>query len=185
MRGKPIEVACLALVVFGLQSVARAKVDDAANDGFKLTITRDTSAVADAAFTALVDDFSRWYDASHSYSGKKENLSIDLQKHCMLEKLPDGGFVRHMEVVFYQPSKRILRMMGGLGPLQGMGVNGAMTFSVEPNEKEKGSRVTMTYVVCGYSGQQLDKLAPIVNQVLEAQLDGLKKVADSIASDKQ
>ena len=182
MRRKAIEAASFALVVFGLASAVSAKVDDAAKDGFKLTITRDTSASPDAVFKALVEDFSSWYDASHSYSGKKENLSIDLKKHCMLEKLPDGGYVRHMEVVFYQPSKRILRMMGGLGPLQGMGVNGAMTFSVDQGDKENGSRITMSYVVCGYSGQQLDKLAPIVNQVLEAQLNGLKKLADSLES---
>ena len=48
----------------------------------------------------------------------------------MYEKLPDGGFVRHLQIVYYQPGKS-LRLTGGLGPLQELGVHGSLVFSVD------------------------------------------------------
>jgi hypothetical protein len=50
-------------------------------------------------------------------------------------------------VVFVDPGKT-LRMRGGLGPLQGLGVAGAMTFTIAATES--GSELTYRYVVGGY-----------------------------------
>ncbi|MEM6468774.1 MAG: ATPase, partial [Planctomycetota bacterium] len=133
-----------------------------------LTIERDLSLTPGKAYDKFVTEFSSWYDARHSYSMKAENLTLDLEKHCMLEKLPDGGFVRHMEIVFHQPGK-LIRLTGGLGPLQGMGVQGAMTVSFLPSPS--GSKVTLGYVVTGASFSNLDKIAEPVHQVLSGQMD--------------
>lgn len=103
---------------------------------------------------------------------------MDLQKSCMFEKLPDGGFVRHMEIVFYQPELRTLRLTGGLGPLQSMGVSGALTFTIE--EKEVGAVVRLHYFVNGSQLLKLDRLSAPVNQVLESQLQSLKKYCDGL-----
>ena len=133
------------------------------------------------AYAAFVDGFSEWYDASHSYSGKAENLSLDLEKHCMLEQLPDDGFVRHMEIVFHQPGQ-VLRMTGGLGPLQGMGVSGAMTFTFSENGGQ--SKVKMEYYVSGAKHLKLDRIAEPVNQVLNGQLTRFQTYCSSLKNDQ-
>jgi uncharacterized protein YndB with AHSA1/START domain len=169
-----------AILVWSLLTVTcfnpvHAEVTSSAADGFQIKITKTTAGNPRAVFARLVNDLSRWWDADHSYSGQAENFSMDLEKQCMLEKLPDGGFVRHMEIVFYQPGK-ILRLTGGLGPLQEMGVSGAMTFSfTEAGDK---TDIELTYNVAGSEAQNLDKLGPAVDFVLNQQMDRLKKYCD-------
>lgn len=148
-------------------SSLRAEVKDSAADGFALEINKVTDLPVGEAFTAFVKGFGNWWDASHSYSGDPKALSIDLEKACILEKLPEGGFVRHLELAYYHPQKTALRFTGGLGPLQEMGVGGAMT--IEISEVDKRTQIQVRYTVAGYSKQQLDKLAPIVDRVLNDQ----------------
>ena len=170
MKLYPNSFVILALTL--ISSLAQGQVTQSSQTGFQIRIERELECNAQVAYQKLVNEFNQWYDASHSYSQKAENLSLDLDKHCMLETLPDGGFVRHMEIVFHQPGK-LMRMTGGLGPLQGMGVSGAMTYAFTP-EGDK-SKVTMTYTVSGADFLQLDKIAIPVNQVLGLQLDRFQK----------
>lgn len=173
-------VLCL---VFGiglslLVGVGQAQVARSANDSFQIKITKMTKASPEAAYQGLVN-VAKWWDADHSYSGKAENMSMDLEKHCLLEKLEKGGFCRHMEIVFCQPGKT-LRMTGGLGPLQEMGVNGVMSFNFKENGDQ--TEILFTYNVLGNKAQQLDKIAPAVAAVLNGQLDRLKKYCDQVAT---
>ena len=139
--------------------------------GFLIEIEHQLDVDAKTAYSKLIDDFSKWYDASHSYSGKAENLSLDLKRHCMYEQLEKGGYVRHMEIVFHQPGKQ-LRMTGGLGPLQGMGVSGAMTWQF--SESDGKAKVKMSYAVSGADYLQLDKIAIPVERVLSDQVTRFK-----------
>ena len=79
-----------------------------------------------------------------------------------------------MAVTFVEPGK-LLRMTGGLGPLQGMGLHGALEFRLEPVEGEgaASTRITMYYRAGGYSPDDLSAFAPIVDKVQAQQLDGL------------
>lgn len=167
---KTLSIALASVLVFAVPLQGQIKQSSAS--GFMIQIERELEGNAQQAYEKLVQDFSIWYDANHSYSGKAENLSIDLDKRCMLEQLPEGGFVSHMELVFHQPGK-MLRLTGGLGPLQEMGVSGALTFGFK--DTEKGAIVTMTYYVSGADFLQLDKIAKPVNQVLGIQLDRFQK----------
>ena len=97
------------------------QVTKSSASGFVIEIQQKVNVDSKTAYSKFVTDFSKWYDASHSYSQNANNLSLNLAKQCMYEKLDDGGFVRHMEIVFHQPAK-MLRLTGGLGPLPGMGV---------------------------------------------------------------
>lgn len=151
---------------------ARAEVKASAPGGFMTSTSCDVDLSAEEAYEKLVSEFSLWYDASHSYSGQADRLSLDLEKACMLERLPNGGFVRHMEIVYHQPGK-MLRMTGGLGPLQGMGVAGALSFGFE--ESGGQTRVTLTYNVSGAEFLQLDKIADPVDGVLTSQLKSFHK----------
>ena len=68
-------------------------------------------------------------------------------------------------------------MTGGLGPLQGMGMYGALDWVFESNDL--GTQVTMTYRVNGISEGGFAELAPIVDQVQGLQLGGLKTLLDA------
>jgi hypothetical protein len=106
-----------------------------------------------------------WWNPKHTYSGRSANLSVSLRPGgCWCEKLADGGFVRHLEVVLVIPQKT-LRLAGGLGPLQGMGATGALTFTLR-SKTPQTTTVTAEYTVVGYSPEGLTELAKAVDEVL-------------------
>lgn len=80
--------------------------------------------------------------------------------------------MRHMDVVFHQPGKTI-RMTGGLGPLQGMGVSGALTYSFINDGS--GSKLNVVYNVAGAEFLKLDRIADPVKEVLSMQMDRFQK----------
>ena len=169
----PVLFLAGTLMLVGVPLQAEAQIVQASSTGFQLEIKKDLPLTPKLAYQKFVKDFNQWYDASHSYSGQAENLSLDLERACMREKLPNGGYVRHMEIVYHQPGK-MFRMTGGMGPLQGLGVSGAMTYTFEPTG-EQGTTVKMTYIVSGADFLKLDKLAVPVNSVLTDQLNRFQK----------
>ena len=74
----------------------------------------------------------------------------------------------------------LLRINGALGPLQEMAVTGVLTIKLEPDSGT--TRATVTYRVSGDTSHQLDKLAPIVNDVLNLQFGSLAKFAATVPS---
>jgi len=88
---------------------------------------------------------------------------------------PSGGSVRHMQVVFADPGKQ-LRLSGGLGPLQAMGVAGSMSFVLIA--QGEGTRLMYRYEVGGYTTGGLAALAGPVDQVQLGQLNRLKAYAE-------
>ena len=78
-----------------------------------------------------------------------------------------------MRISFVDPSK-LMRMTGGLGPLQGMGMFGALEWKFETIER--GTEITMTYRVNGISPDGFAELAPIVDRVQAIQLGGLENL---------
>src|SRR5258708_17943821 len=110
-----------------LSSTARAEVADSAQGGFTVKQTVTVTAPAAKAWAALLD-VKTWWDKGHTWSGDAANLSLEAAPGggCFCEKLPGGGGVRHMTVVFVDPGK-LLRMTGGLRPLQAMPVPALMT----------------------------------------------------------
>jgi hypothetical protein len=127
----------------------------------------------------------RWWGISpiggirHTFSGDAGNLSIDARPGgCFCEALPNGGGVRHLEVV-YVASGKTLRMSGGLGPLQAAGVAGSMTWSCEG--AGDSTKVEMVYSVGGYfrEGEGTAQLAPLVDRVLRGQLMRLKSYVET------
>ena len=122
-----------------------------------------------SAWNRLVD-IASWWDPKHTYSGHSSNLSITLEPGgCWCEKLEQGGFAKHLDVVLVIPRKA-LRLTGGLGPLQGMGATGALTFTLRRISNAR-TEVVAEYAVVGYSHDGLGSLAPAVDSVLAEQLD--------------
>ena len=159
--------AVLALVA----TVAHAEVIDAAPNGFEVKRTAVLNASADRVYAALSQP-SQWWNKDHTWSGSAANLSLaPMAGGCFCEKLPNGGSVMHMTVVYAQPGAA-LRLFGGLGPLQMSGAAGHLGWSL--SEKDGKTTLVQTYDVGGYMKGGLDKIAPVVDGVLDEQFDRLK-----------
>jgi uncharacterized protein YndB with AHSA1/START domain len=154
-------------------SVASPEVIDRGPAGFTLKTVVDVAAPPDRVFRTLVDVGS-WWDREHTYTGDAMNLSIDPRPGgCFCERFPNGASgVEHGRVVNVSPGS-LLRISGALGPLQELGVAGALTFQIA--KSAKGSTVTMTYAVGGYAPGGLEKLAPLVDSVMSHQVQLLKQ----------
>ena len=123
----------LAVMALGPPMNASAAVIAIGSGGFVVREEVDYAGFPDAAWRRLVRP-QDWWDAEHTYSHDASNLSLTLVPGgCWCEKLAHDGFVRHMDVIYVQaPAK--LRLSGGLGPLQGMGVSATLTFTLKPGE---------------------------------------------------
>ena len=81
--------------------------------------------------------------------------------------------------VIYADSGKMLRMSGGLGPLQALAVTGTMTFTfVDTNGT---TRLELTYTVGGYLAgpDGIGALAKPVDAVLTGQVMRLKRFAET------
>ena len=76
-----------------------------------------------------------------------------------------------MTVVYLQPGQ-VVRLNGGLGPLQELGITGAMTWKF--TARGNGTSLEVTYAVSGYQPQGLQSLAAPVDAVLGQQIQRLK-----------
>lgn len=149
---------------------ASAAVVDSSASGFTVKATRTIHASPATVFAKLLQ-VGDWWDPVHTYSHDAHNLSIDAKAGgCYCEKLSGGGGVKHMEVVFLQPGKRLV-MTGGLGPMQAMGVAASLAIDLAPSAD--GTLLTYSYAVGGYSPTGLNTLAPIIDTVLGQQFTRL------------
>ena len=169
-----LTVACLMTCTVGAIS-AKADIVAKSDQGFQIRIARPIAAKPQQVYDAL-PQISKWWSAQHTYSLDADNLYLEPKAHGWFgERLPEGGVVCHMQVVFVQPGKMI-RLTGGLGPLQELGVHGAMTWAV--TETEDGSEFVLTYNVVGYQPDGMGMFAGPVNAVLTQQVEGLKALLE-------
>ena len=80
-----------------------------------------------------------------------------------------------MRVVYVAPGKA-LRLRGALGPFQGLGVEGSLTWSVKSGAN--GSDISLSYLVGGYNKDGFDALSKAADQVLGEQIERLRKFID-------
>lgn len=160
---------------------ASAEVKDAGPGGFTIENIRVVPTDADATWKALVQDVDGWWPKDHSWWSTESTLSIDARAGGCFCELDGDRQAQHMAVTFVDPGKT-LRMTGGLGPLQGMGLHGALEFRLTP--VPEGTRITLYYRVGGYSPDDLSKFAPVVDQVQGLQLGGLAKFLSDNAERK-
>jgi uncharacterized protein YndB with AHSA1/START domain len=162
----------IALAALCLSRMASADVTDASASGFTLENVREVPVSADVAFKALVEDVNRWWPRDHTWWGDASTLSIEPRAGgCFCERA-GAQQALHMQVTYVDPG-RTLRMVGGLGPLQGMGLHGALEFRLAPAATEGHTSITLFYRVGGYTPDDLSKFAPAVDRVQALQLGGL------------
>jgi hypothetical protein len=158
--------AALAAAVFG--GVALADVKATAPDAMVIQIKAEVALDRDDAWARLLN-LGSWWSGGHTYSGDARNMSVDAVAGGCWCELWSGGEVEHGRVVNVTPLNS-LRFSTALGPLQELGVNGALTLTLSNGSSAGKTAITLDYKVTGSSLSGLDKLAPIVNQVLAEQV---------------
>jgi len=154
-----MKLCLFALPLLLLSPTVSAEVRQVTPQGFEVAQSVDIAASAARAFAGL-SRIGRWWNPEHTYSGDGKNLRLDLTPGgCFCETLPEGGWVRHMDVVAVWPGKMI-RLRGALGPLQGEGVEGSLTWTIKP--AGENATVTQNYVVGGFIRDGAGKWAPLV-----------------------
>ena len=166
----------LAVIVVALgQAYAAAEIADSAANGFTYKTTLNLQAAPDIVYQRLIN-IGNWWGSEHTFSGDARNLSIDPRPTgCWCEKLPNGGGVRHMQVVTVVPGKMLV-MTGGLGPLQSIAATGSMSFKLSANEG--GTRLEVTYAVVHYMAAGANTWAGPVNDVLTVQFARFKNYVE-------
>jgi uncharacterized protein YndB with AHSA1/START domain len=166
MRLPPV---ALALTLFAAPASAEVTSSSAIHFDIESRVTVPASPAR--TFEALGQPGS-WWNGEHSYSGSASNMRLELWAGgCFCETLPDGGTVEHMHVIQALPG-RILRMSGGLGPLQSEALAGTLTWSLRA--VEGGTEITSVYLVSGHVRGDIATYAAPVDAVLREQLDRLR-----------
>jgi len=174
---RALRVVALALMLSQTAPLA-AEVIHGAEHGFTVRHTVTTEAEASVVYRTMTAHIDQWWNPEHSWSGSAANLHMKTERGgCFCERLPDGGFVEHLSIIYLAPGSEI-RFDGALGPLQAMAAQGRMIWKIEA--REAGSQVTFIYHVFGHPEGGLAGIAPAVDGVIGEQL---KRLAERLAWD--
>ena len=165
MAGPAFLMAMLAAVP------APAEVVHVEQNAFVVHEAADVAVPPAAVWAELVRP-ADWWDPAHTWSGDAANLTLKPEiGGCFCEVWMRAGngvvlpaSVRHMEVVAGEPYA-MMRLSGGLGPLQGEAVAGTLTIRLAP---AAGGHTALTwdYAVAGYLSMGGPGIAPAVDHVL-------------------
>jgi len=145
--------------------------------GFLVKLEANLNAPTAKVYDALVGQVGSWWNPQHTYSHDAKNLSIDPRPGgCFCEKLPNGGGVEHLRVAYIAPGE-VLRLSGGLGPLQSSGLAGSLTWKLTGDGDNP--RVQLSYSVGGFIDGGFEKIAPAVESMLNEQLNRLKMFVET------
>jgi uncharacterized protein YndB with AHSA1/START domain len=167
----------LVLVAVLLAAGTLPAVAQISSNGFLVKDEVSVNASASRVYDALVGQVGLWWNPQHTYSGDSKNLSIDARPGgCFCERLPKGGGVEHLRVVYVAPGE-MLRMSGALGPLQASGVAGSLTWKLTSGRS--ATAVQVSYNVGGHMDGGFESIAPAVGAVLSEQLRRLKSFVET------
>ncbi|MFZ5745194.1 MAG: ATPase [Pseudomonadota bacterium] len=179
----------LAAAALLLASPLQAELTSSTDTGFVSDHVATVAAEPAAIWKVLVAP-NQWWSPRHTYSGDSANLYLDAQATgCFCEKLPkpadapEGqrmGSVEHLHVVYADPQRGVLRLTGGLGPLQGEAVHGVLTITLK--REGEGTQIKWRYAVGGFWQAKPAELAPLVDKVLAEQV---QRLADKVAPVKE
>jgi hypothetical protein len=145
--------------------------------GFLVKLDANINAPAAKVYDALIGQVGSWWNPEHTYSHNARNLSIDARPGgCFCEKLPKGGGIEHLRVVYVAPPQ-IVRFSGALGPLQASGVAGSMTWKLTGGADN--TRLELAYSVGGFFQGGFEKIAPAVEAMLREQVDRLRMFVET------
>jgi len=160
-----------------LAAPLRGEVIESTAAGFLVRNTAAINAPTAKVYVALTDEIGGWWDPAHTFSHNARNLSLDAKPGgCFCERLPDGGGVQHMSVLYASPGK-LLRLTGAIGPLQEAALTGTMTWNLL--QAGGGTTVELIYTVGGFRAGGFRGIATVVDGVLRRQLARLKALVET------
>jgi uncharacterized protein YndB with AHSA1/START domain len=166
-----------AILCATLAVPARGEVIESGAAGFAIRNTAAIDAPPAKVYAALTDRIGGWWDPVHTFSHDARNLSLDAKPGgCFCERLPEGGGVEHMRVVYAAPGK-LLRLTGAIGPMQEAALTGTMTWTL--SDAGSGTAVELTYAVGGFRTGGFRDLPGVVDRVLRGQLGRLKAFVET------
>jgi len=178
-------IALFALVALvGQPAYAEVARQDAG--GFTTRAVAQVDSSPREAWIALIAP-AKWWNSAHTWSNDSDNLKLTPQAGgCFCESIPENGIdgapplagsAQHMVVLMAMPDK-VLRMRGGLGPLQSEAADGVLTITLKPIDG--GTQIVWEYVVGGYMRYDLPVIAKAVDGVMDEQLGRLANLLGRI-----
>jgi uncharacterized protein YndB with AHSA1/START domain len=165
---KPASLALAGLLL--ASTTTHAAVLDKSPSGFTVENTVLVPVAPVVAWNAFVDQVDEWWPKDHSWWGKDGKFTIDPRAGGCFCEVAGKRSALHMTVSFVDAPHK-MRMLGGQGPLQGMGLDGVMEWTFA--SAEGGTKITLRYVAGGYTTTDLVKFSAIVDKVQGIQLGGL------------
>ena len=174
MRSNSVTLAILFVI---LATPLQGEVIESTPAGFLVRNTATINAPPTKVYAALTDSVAGWWDPAHTFSHEARNLSLEAKTGgCFCERLPDGGGVEHMRVVYASPGK-LLRLTGAIGPLQEAALVGTMSWDLQ--QTSGGTAVELGYTVGGFRAGGFRDMATVVDGVLRGQLARLKAFVET------
>ena len=168
------------LAVPVLATSAHGAVSEVSATGFTIEVKAHVRAPPKEVYAVLISP-SRWWSPQHTFSGDASKLNLEARAGgCWCESLADGGSTQHLTVVYVAPGKT-LRLRGALGPFQGAGVEGAMTWSLGAAGND--TELSLTYALGGHRKDGFEEWSRAADSVLSEQVDRLKAVAEGRSAD--
>jgi uncharacterized protein YndB with AHSA1/START domain len=173
----PAKTVTLTILFAILAGPLRGEVVETTAAGFLVRNTITIKASSANVYAALTDRVGGWWDPAHTFSHEARNLSLDAKPGgCFCERLPDGGGVQHMSVVYASPDK-LLRLTGAIGPLQEAALVGTMTWTLL--QTSGGTAVEVSYTVGGFRAGGFRDIPTVVDGVLRGQLARLRAFVET------
>lgn len=158
---------------------SQAEVKTVSDDYFNLHIEVELSDRNQIAYSKFLK-VGQWWDPEHTFFGKSRNLRIESKAGgCFCERTSNRS-VKHMSVTHADPGF-LLRMRGGLGPLQALPVDGVMTYTFK--QLDGKTLLILDYEVWGAKSAKLTEVAAAVDSVLIHQLIRLQRFIDTGSAD--
>lgn len=172
---KPLYIALAALTI-ALSGNTLAEVKNSTAQGFIIHHHFETTQSIERVYQAISTEISQWWHPDHTYSGAATNLSLDARAGGCFCEIWDGSEVQHLQVVMARPPK-MLRLTGGLGPLQGEAVAAVMDWALETRTENNAqvTQVNLHYRVNGYRPDGMASWSQPVDQVLGEQFKRLQQ----------
>ncbi len=125
---------------------ASAAVVESTPNGFAIEQTVSIAAPVEKVYATLIQP-ALWWNPQHTFSGSAKNLTLDTRAGGCFCETWSGGAVEHSRVVYLVPNAT-LRLRGVLGPFQGQGVDGALTFSLTSDQG--GTKLVLQNILGGF-----------------------------------
>jgi hypothetical protein len=174
-RTRAVALALAAPLSMALTAPSGAATSDVSPSGFLVSLRYEVNAKPHRIYEAL-GEVDKWWNPAHTWSGSSANLSLSRQASgCFCERW-GASSVEHARVI-YAAEDSVLRLQGGLGPLQALAVNAVLTFAIA--EKEGKTILQVTYRVSGNEAAGLQALAGPVDGVIAEQARRLVTYSES------